>query len=275
MSENPQIGSYKYYERLYEVEGEHWWFRGIRTITAGILDARYQGAKNLHILDAGCGTGVTLTWLKRYSLPKQIVGIDLSWYALQFCQRRGHPLLCQSSVLELPFKSNLFDLIVCHDVLQHLPGNSSDKIALGEFYRTLKPGGCLLVRTNSSQGMGRGKSLKEEDYRMYRLDELCDKVQQKGFRILKATYANSLLSIFPTVKRYLRQRKNHRSHHHNQGLAVRLLPPPLRWLNILLYGVMKGEAWFLSKPSRILPFGHTIILLVQKPGLENGDHSKI
>jgi SAM-dependent methyltransferase len=168
----------------------------------------------------------------------------------------------------------MFDLIVCNDVLQHLPGKGSDKIALGEFYRVLKPGGCLFVRTNSSQGIGKEGSLEEEDYRMYCLDELCDKVRQRNFRILKATYANSLLSILPTVKRYLRQRKNHHSHHYNQGLAVRLLPPHLRWLNTLLYGVMKGEAWFLSKPSRILPFGHTLILLVQKPGPEDGGNLK-
>ncbi len=278
MPESPKIGSFEYYERLYQVEEEHWWSRGMRDIAAGLLKAHHWDAKSLKVLDAGCGTGITLSWLERTlggqkrhqgvpttsiaTTPHMVAGTDLSLDALQFCQRRGDFPLCQSSVLALPFQSGSFDLVVCNDVIQHLPGDGSDKAALGEFYRVLKPGGWLLLRTNSSQGMGNQKSQGDEDFKMYSLDGLGERVRQAGFHIIKATYANALLSIIPTVKRHLRQRKH--QHYHYHGLTIRQLPTHLRWLNTPLYWLMKGEAWFLSRPSRKLPFGHTIIFLAQK-----------
>lgn len=262
MPDNPRMGSYEYYERLYEVEERHWWSRGIRDVAARILNAHYRGMTGLNILDAGCGTGITLSWLEQNDLPKRVIGLDLSWYALEFCRRRGNHLLCQSSVLGLPFKSDSFDLVVCNDVIQHLPGKEGDQMALREFYRVLKLGGCLFVRTNSNWGMGNQRS-GHDDYKRYSLDQLRHKIRQSGFRMLKATHANILLSVIPTIKRYLKQRKEHL--YYKQGLPIRLLPPHLEWLNILLYWVMKGEAWFLSKPSITSPFGHTIFFLAQKP----------
>jgi hypothetical protein len=78
------------------------------------------------------------------------------------------------------------------------------------------------------------------------------------------TYANALLGILPTVKRYLK-RSRASQHHHDHGLAIRLLPSSLRWLNSSLYRVMKFEAWFLSRPSCASPFGQSILCLAQKP----------
>ncbi len=163
MRENPQIGSYEYYEWLYEIEEKHWWYMGIREAAAGILNSYYRGMKNLSILDAGCGTGFTLTWLERYSWPKRAVGVDISWNAFHFCRRRGQRLLSQASIMELPFKSDFFDLVLCKGVIQHLRGNGSDQVALREFHRVLRPGGCLLLLKNSSQGIGKGAKPADEN----------------------------------------------------------------------------------------------------------------
>ncbi|MER3446065.1 MAG: hypothetical protein C4291_04160 [Candidatus Dadabacteria bacterium] len=219
MHKNPRIGSYEYYERLYEVEEKHWWYIGIHEVAARILNSHYRGMKNLSILDARCGTGFTLTWLERYTLPKQAVGIDLSWHAFQFCRRREQRLLSQASVMELSFKNGLFDLVVCKAVIQHLPRKGSDKTALREFYGVLKPGGCLLLLTNSSQGIGKGAKSVDEKYRMYSPDEVRDKVLEAGFHTLKLTCANALMSVIPTIRRYLKHRKN--QVYHRQGLPNR------------------------------------------------------
>lgn len=260
MRENLQIGSYEYYERLYEVEERHWWYMGIREAASWILNAQYQGVSGLNILDAGCGTGFTLTWLERYSLPKRAVGIDLSWNAFQFCRRRGQRLLSQASVLELPLENHFFDLVVCKAVVQHLRGSESDKLALREFYRVLKPGGCLLLITRSSSRMVEGK--KPANYRAYSLDEVRDRIQEAGFDVIKLTCTNILGSIIHTIKWYLTHGKDHV--YHNVGLPRRP-QPHLEWLNKLLYWVMKSEAWFLFKFSITLPFGQTIFCLAQRP----------
>src|SRR5262245_11188271 len=148
MTKNFQIGTTEYYERLYEVEEDHWWYKGVHETAARILDTHYHGANGLQILDAGCGTGFTLKWLEQYSSPMKAVGIDLSSEAFPFCRKRGRDLLSQCSVMKLPFGNNSFDLIFCKAVIQHLPRNGSDTAALKEFYRVLKPGGCLFLITN-------------------------------------------------------------------------------------------------------------------------------
>src|SRR5215210_6720683 len=48
------------------VEGDHWWYGGMRAITASMLDSAYAGRRDLHVLDAGCGSGGNLRFLRRY-----------------------------------------------------------------------------------------------------------------------------------------------------------------------------------------------------------------
>lgn len=44
---------------------------------------------------------------------------------------------------QLPFKKGEFDLVTCFGVLHHIPNVSK---VLGEIYRCLRPGGCVLIR---------------------------------------------------------------------------------------------------------------------------------
>jgi SAM-dependent methyltransferase len=192
-----------------------------------------------------------------------VVGIDLSWPALEFCRRRGESALAQASVLALPLASASFDLVVCNDVIQHLPGKDGDLAALGEFRRVLRPGGHLLVRTNSSWGLDEAT---DDDYRRYRLDELRARVRGAGFEVLRATYANALPSLVGAARRRLRPGPRHAGpHRHNPGLGIRLLPAHLSWLNTSLHWLMKGEAWLLARPAAALSFGHTIFFLARRP----------
>jgi ubiquinone/menaquinone biosynthesis C-methylase UbiE len=262
MPENPKMGSEEYFARLYEVEEEHWWSRGMREVAGGILDAHYRDARGLRVLDAGCGTGGTLNWLSRYQ-PRMAIGIDLFRQPLRFCRTRGAALLSQSSVMALPFSDESFDLIVCNDVIQHLPGEGADEMAFGEFYRVLEPGGCLLVRTNSRQG-SREQNVAAAHHRLYQVAGLRAGLERAGFRVMKMTYANALMGVIPAVQRYLKRSRTSQ-HHQDHGLAIRLLPPRLRWLNRSLYWVMKLEAWLLSKPACASPFGQSIFCLAQKP----------
>jgi len=74
----------------------------------------------LNILDAGCGTGRLIQLLLRLVKKNSLVcGIDVSFKSLHLAKskfdkkRRLFYVLVQGSVTELPFKSELFDLIVC------------------------------------------------------------------------------------------------------------------------------------------------------------------
>ena len=130
------------YEVMFRAEDRHWWYRGMTAITRGILD-RYVGRGNgLDILDAGCGTGAVLDYLKDYGTA---TGIDFSPAALEFCSSRKLERICQASITDLPFPDATFDLITSFDVLSEA-GPVKDEQSLDEFLRVLKPGGHVLLR---------------------------------------------------------------------------------------------------------------------------------
>src|SRR5205823_5341194 len=145
----PKIYTHAYYQRLREVEDRHWWSRGMRTIARALLEPFLPPGQPWDILDAGCGTGVTLDWLGRLGISGRAVGIDISPHALTFCRSRNQTDLSLASLLDLPFPDGSFDLITCLDVLQHLPLPDGDLRGLQECHRVLKPGGILFVRSNA------------------------------------------------------------------------------------------------------------------------------
>lgn len=259
MSANPKIGTYEYFAQLHEVEEKHWWSRGMRDIADMMIRRTFNGRTDLDILDAGCGTGITLSWLRSYSQPNPVVGIDISEHALDFCRARGHSEVHQASVTDVPFDDERFDLIVCHDVIQHL---ADDRAALREFYRVLRPGGALLVRTNTKLGIGKDTTAASRDYRMYTCDELRTKTTEAGLRVQQMSHVNMLMSLALIIKRYFRERG--KSEYDDRGLPIRLLPPHLAWLNTLLHGLLQIEARYLSDPERSLPFGSAIIYIAEK-----------
>jgi len=83
------------------------------------------------VLDLGCGDG-TLLGAMDETLFK--VGIDISHTALRLV-KRGHPILASSEAL--PFKQGAFDLLMCTEVLEHLP-SAMFEATLDEIQKTAK-----------------------------------------------------------------------------------------------------------------------------------------
>lgn len=267
MSENPQIYSRAYFQQLHDVEETHWWSRGMRDIADVMIQRWADGRTGLDILDAGCGTGVTLGWLRQYSAPKEVVGIDVSEHALDFCRARGFTSVANESVEDLPFEDDSFDLIVCNDVIQHLV---DDRKALREFRRVLRPGGCLNVRTNCKLGIGKDKASASDNYRMYTPEELEEKLTEAGFEVEQLTYVNMLASIKSLAQRARAERDE--EDYDDRGLPVRLMPPHLAWLDRALYGILQAESRYLANPGRALPFGSALLFSAINPG---GPASKV
>lgn len=85
------------------------------------------------VLDAGCGEGFVARTFKSQHFTWRIMGIDLDKAAL----RRGLEWGClfqvsQGDVVHLPLAGKSFDLVICTEVLEHLP---QPEQALLEFQR--------------------------------------------------------------------------------------------------------------------------------------------
>jgi ubiquinone/menaquinone biosynthesis C-methylase UbiE len=80
-----------------------------------------------HILDAGCGEGFTLRELHADGVQAAMLGADFSHAALAW--NRAHRMstapLIMADVCHLPFSPNSFDLVMCLEVLEHVPDAAS------------------------------------------------------------------------------------------------------------------------------------------------------
>ncbi len=118
----------------------------------GLLDTIYRQA-----LDAGCGNGRDLHMLLARS--QRVVACDLSEVMIKGARERVSEMspecrarvrVDRASVTDLPYADNTFDLIVCSEVLEHVPNWLA---ALNEFERVLEPGGSLIISTPNKLSM--------------------------------------------------------------------------------------------------------------------------
>ena len=247
------------YQDLFELEEEFWWFVGMRRITAALLDPLLRENVSRIVLDAGCGTGSNVRWLKRYAGVEEVIGMDLASDALKFARQRMQELPVQASITELPFPDSTFDLVTSFDVIVQLPERGADERAIREMYRVLTPGGIAFVRAAAYQWMRSGHDFALSTHRRYRLNELRGLLEGAGFQTIRATYANSLLLPLAALHRLvLKPIGLARS-----GSDVSPLPSGLRWINPILQGLLRCEAvWLKLLP---LPAGLSAICVVQKP----------
>lgn len=249
----------KDYEDLYSTEENMWWFAGMREISGALLDD-YCRKDFERVLDIGCGTGINLKWLERYAEPSAIKGLDVDTYALSFCRQRGKNHLVQASATDLPFPAEFFDLITSFDVLVQILGEKSDEQAIAEMYRILKPGGIAFVRVAAYQWMFSGHDRAVKTQRRYNLPEISQKLEAAGFRILRKTYANSILFPAAVFRRVILKKIGFA----DSGSDVKALPPSLEWLNRMMKRMMFLEARYLKRQNRKLPFGLSAVCIAQK-----------
>lgn len=187
------------YAILATVELHHWWYGGMRAISAALLDPHYAQRHNLRILDAGCGTGGDALFLRRYG---EVVGLDYSADAAALVAERLPRRFIRGSVLALPFADNSFDLVTSYDVLYHR-GVPDEAAALAEAHRVLHPGGHLLIRLPAYEWLRSRHDRQVHTRRRYTAAEVRTLLEAAGFAVERCTYVLSLLFPLPAGVRLL------------------------------------------------------------------------
>lgn len=100
---------------------------------------RYKDRLQGRVLDVGCG---------RQPLPMPDTVTE--YFSLERVLSYGVKPSLQGDAMVLPFADEVFDWIVCTEVLEHIP---HPQHALAEFHRVLKPGGQAYITTPLSWGL--------------------------------------------------------------------------------------------------------------------------
>jgi SAM-dependent methyltransferase len=239
------------YERIARLEGEHWWYLGMRAIAAALLREialPNAQARPARILDAGCGTGGGLAWLAEHGT---VTGVDFHPLALRHA-RRVSARVARASVEALPFRSGLFDLVTSFDVVYHL-GVADDRIAFAEMARVLRPGGWLLVRVPSHDWLRGHHDRQVHTRHRYARAELRRKLSAAGLEVRRLTGAGMSLLPAAIARRLLQSGEETESD---------VQTPPAA-LNRALVGLLGAEARWVAR--RDLPTGLSLVALARKP----------
>ncbi len=234
------------YDRMFALEGGHWWFVGRRILALKQLDrfARPHG----RILDLGCGTGAVLGELSRRG---PATGLDMSPLALGYSQRRGLARLVRGDAGELPFGEGAFDAVVSLDLFEHL---ASDHAGIAEAFRVLRPGGVLVLSVPAMMSLWGPHDVALMHHRRYTKREVVARLEEAGFRVRRCSY--SVCFLYPVVRVVRALERRRRSEPRS---SLRSLPG---WVNRLLVGVQRLEAALLG--SFDLPWGSSVVAVAEK-----------
>lgn len=112
--------------------------------------------------------------------------------------------LSAMDITALPFKNDSFDVVICSEVLEHIP---DDEKAVLELTRILKPGKMLAVSVPRAWPEWICWQLSDEYHnanmghvRIYSKQELIEKIRSKGLKYLKHHYAHSIHSPYWWLK---------------------------------------------------------------------------
>jgi 2-polyprenyl-3-methyl-5-hydroxy-6-metoxy-1,4-benzoquinol methylase len=137
------IDNRREYEVMADVETHHWWYRVLHSLVLDSIE-RERMSTNIHILDAGCGTGGLIHRLKAAGY-RQVKGFDLSPIAVDICQKKGFDVelgnLNDIATIQAPSK---FDVMISNDTLCYL--SVDQQLAFIEnAYLRLNRGGLLMM----------------------------------------------------------------------------------------------------------------------------------
>lgn len=146
------------------------------------VDALAPQASDL-ILDAACGTGLTL---RNYLRPgMRVVALDLSLQSLRYLRQKVAPaniLFVRGDLSVLPFADQVFDRVVCANAIQQVPRADLRKACVRELARVARPAARVVVTSHNfsipkqragwkKDGPGRGPSGKVHSIYRYEVPE--------------------------------------------------------------------------------------------------------
>lgn len=233
-------------------EDTHFWFLGLRRFARMMLDRALPRARPLRVIDCGAGTGRNLDWLQQYGWA---MGVELSPAGIAIGRRHGRRLV-RGNVAALPCPDGAFDLATSFDVIYSLDEDTERK-ALDEMHRVLKPGGLALVNAAALDILTGSHSALANERRRYTSARLRAKLAAAGFDVIQMSYTN--MTTLPIT---LAVRMTQRFMGSKDQAAETEMRVPAAPVNAALAGMLRLEAALMRVAA--LPAGSSVMCVARR-----------
>jgi len=236
------------YEHMHAVEDRMWWYRGLRRLVADQLArALSRSRADGPVLDAGCGTGGMLRVLGPAVASRPTIGLEYDPVAAGLAKAKADRPVVSGSVNEMPLGDGTLGAYVSLDVLCH--ANVDPARALEEAYRCLGPGAIAVFNLPAYSWMLSAHDRRVHNARRFTRGEARGLIAAPGFRVLRASYWNTLLFPLMLIHR-LAERGDAES-------DVRDYP---RWLDAIFSTALAIERAAIGA-GLSLPFGGSLMIV--------------
>jgi len=252
------IGRSEEYEKMFRLEGQLWWYRSLHERVAETLEQYVGNRRDISLLDAGCGTGGLLDFLRQRGYST-LQGIDGSADAVAFCHERGLPVTFVDLNGLAGFQpATQYDVIICNDVFCYFADPELPNL-LAALAQRLKPTGILITNNNAFTVFQGQHDLAVGIVRRFTRTDFERLLPVAGLRINHATYWSFVLSpLILGIRQWQRLQ-----------LALGWRTPdeaqsdvylPVAWLNETLYKIVRVE----QKVLRRTPFGSSLFMILSR-----------
>jgi SAM-dependent methyltransferase len=247
------------YQRMYEVERKLWWYQILHGKVLWHIRKHFKSDNtDIRILDAACGTGGLLSFLREKGY-RHLTGFDYSTHAIDFSRERDLEVSFGDLKNMAGFKTGeLFDVICCNDALYFLTDEEIIS-ALQSFKEKLSRNGILIVNIHAFEifsgthdiAVGSSRRFTFSDFKVYSA--------ASDFKISFHTYWPFVLSLpILAVRQWQKFRIRNESPDTQQPESDVKFPG--KPLNSLLLGVTKAETTFFPHS----PFGSSLFMVFKK-----------
>ncbi|TLU98151.1 class I SAM-dependent methyltransferase [Dyadobacter luticola] len=246
------------YQRMYEVERKLWWYQVLHGKVLKQIEKHFKSEKsNLRILDAACGTGGLLSFLKEQGYTN-VAGFDYSRYAIEFSNERGLPVTFGDLRNVDAFQpGETFDVICCNDALYFLTDEEIIR-ALTAFKNRLNKSGLLIINIHAFEAFSGTHDLAVGSQRRFELKDFKNYSHVAGLKIAYNTYWPFALSL-PILAVRQWQKFQIRKNQVNVAELDSDVKYPGDTINNVLKGIVKLESTLLSST----PFGSSLFMAMK------------
>lgn len=244
------------------VEERHWWYRGLRDCLARVLARPDFGlGEHPRVLDAGCGTGENLRFLRDLLGPGYLGGFDASEEALALARGKAPDAdLYPSDLCDPVLHVETLDLIVSLDVI-YIPGAERAKPGLRRLVERLRPGGLFVLHLPAYRWLFSRHDVAVHSSERYTAPEVRRLLQELGLGVEMLSYR--LCSLFPLVVA-TRLPSLGRARPGDPSARSDLHRAPSEAANRALFAVLAYENRLVAAGVR-LPFGSSVFAVGRKP----------